>query len=507
MLHPHGRTRMLGRSAVRRRLALAVACAVFLGGAAISERAVAAAPGFSTKLYAKSDDTLVNPERGFYHQREDCGEVDSDTLAAYRHEEERISLVRCIFYLPRENHIESHAVAVRAGARAARDAGVKLIVRFAYTKTANKDPAQEPNDAPPAMVQSHLAQLAASLRDNSDVILLVESGFVGAFGEGSSSRWFGNIPGTALLPAPTPAQWLARKAIVDRLLEIMPASRAVLVRTPLMKQRMYDEDRDAATPAEIAADPRLARIGYYNDCFLSGGRDADTYLDDVDRDYVAAETRFAPMGGETCNGVKNPVRSDCPNALFELRRYHWSYLNRDYNQLEVLNKWIQQGCMEQVQNRLGYRFRLLSTRSASSVRQGDRLFFRMLIRNTGWAGTVTRRPVYLMLRRIKKPRILLRISLGTTADWKGRSKRIRTCTLPIPAVARVGRYRMSLSLPDPALATNPLFAIRLGNVGLWSDTTGRNSLQRSVTVKPQVATPGGQHARSAIASCTNQKAP
>jgi hypothetical protein len=68
---------------------------------------------------------------------------------------------------------------------------------------------------------------------------------------------------------------------------------------------------------------------------------------------------------------------------------------------------------------------------------------------------------------------------------------------------------MFLSLPDPAprLAAKPgLFSIRLANKGTWDSTTGLNSLQRTVTVKPQVAAPLGQAVRAG-ASCTSRDGP
>ena len=136
------------------------------------------------------------------------------------------------------------------------------------------------------------------------------------------------------------------------------------------------------------------------------------------------------MGGETCNAEGD--RPACSNALKEgLQRYHWSLLNRDYNP-DVLKKWVDEGCMETVEKRLGYRFRLVSTRATPTVRQGGLLRFRMLVRNTGWAGTINRRPVILVLLRHDAPHRRYRIQLGTTADWKAHQKRIRACKLPIP---------------------------------------------------------------------------
>lgn len=61
------------------------------------------------------------------------------------------------------------------------------------------------------------------------------------------------------------------------------------------------------------------------------------------------------MGGETC--AINPPRSNCATALSEMKRFHWSYLNIDYNQ-DVINGFVREGCFVTIQNGLGYRFEL-----------------------------------------------------------------------------------------------------------------------------------------------------
>jgi hypothetical protein len=447
-------------------------------------RAPARMAALTTKTYLSSNETIVNPERGFFKQPGDCNAYDFSTgqLGGYRQEPERISLVRCIFYLGMAQAIDQAQITrFRHQAATARDAGVKLIVRFAY--------GTQRNDAAPSVVQSHLDQLKASLRDYSDVILFVESGFVGAYGEGAFSENFGDLTLGAVL---TDAQWADRKAVVDKLLQILPVGRTVLVRTPRMKRTMYGDA--TATAADVTSGTPRGRVGHFNDCFLSGDSDAGTYRADVDpptyplptdRSFVADDTRLVPMGGETC-GEANPPRSACPNALAELKRFHWSALNRDWSP-GVLDTWVP--CMKEVRDKLGYRFTLVATTSNATVRRGAVLPFRMTMRNTGWAATINRRPVVLVLRKTTPPKTIYRVSLGTAADWKGQSLRIRACMLPIPINLPLGKYAMLLSLPDPApgLEAKPAFSIRLANAGLWSQATGLNDLLRTVTVQPQVA--------------------
>jgi hypothetical protein len=53
----------------------------------------------------------------------------------------------------------------------------------------------------------------------------------------------------------------------------------------------------AFTPIDIA------RVGHHNDCFLANKTGMGTYpQDDVElwKDQLAADTRYTPIGGETC---------------------------------------------------------------------------------------------------------------------------------------------------------------------------------------------------------------
>jgi hypothetical protein len=81
-----------------------------------------------------------------------------------------------------------------------------MIVRFAYTENC---PCPNGYDAAPNVVQNHLGQLAPHLRRNKDVIVVVQSGFVGRWGEGYYSTHFGNEGNVST------AQWNDRKKVVD----------------------------------------------------------------------------------------------------------------------------------------------------------------------------------------------------------------------------------------------------------------------------------------------------
>ena len=59
---------------------------------------------------------------------------------------------------------------------AMREAGVKCVLRFAYTS------AIEAPDAPLSIIQTHIDQLKPYLAKNADVIAVWQAGFIGSLG-------------------------------------------------------------------------------------------------------------------------------------------------------------------------------------------------------------------------------------------------------------------------------------------------------------------------------------
>jgi hypothetical protein len=196
------------------------------------------------KTYAVSSEPIANPERGFYFHGGDCANNNFRDLGLVgkRTGTDRISLVLCIFYLKGYTDKpldEGRITQFRNQAQAVRDAGLKMIVRFAYTEeTTFINNVETAIDAPVSRVLEHIGQLKSVLQENQDVIAVVESGFVGAWGEGHFSQNFGNKGNTVGTVSEITANWSNRKLVVDELLKILP-NRMVLVRTPRMKQAMY----------------------------------------------------------------------------------------------------------------------------------------------------------------------------------------------------------------------------------------------------------------------------
>ena len=167
--------------------------------------------------------------------------------------------------------------------------------------------------------------------------------------------------------------------------------------------------------------------------------------------------------------------------------FHWSYLNIDHPDGEaVLESWRAQSCMEEVQQRLGYRFTLLSSSFPSSVTHNTEMRVQMAIKNEGWAAPYNPRPVRLVLRDPSTGDVVQSFTLPYDArHWQADTTIMIDDLVTIPGSVPAGTYDLQLSLPDPqpALGNRPKYAIQLANTGLWDPSTGFNSLLRTVTVQ------------------------
>ena len=344
--------------------------------------AVATADNRTDRTYEPSTATIANPERGFYHHTETHYRADGSgyepldgaELRDWRAQDQVTQFLR-VFYLEKfagTDHIDrAYLDLMRADFATARAAGAKAIVRFAYAQPKDDWPYQPPyGDAPKERVLKHIAQLAPVLRANADVIATVQAGFIGLWGEGYYTDYFAadpSDPGTL-----TEQDWANRRAVFLALTRALPDSRTIQLRTMLMKQKTVGRPtgvEGALTEEEAFSDRPIARIGHHNDCFLASPDDFGTFLSDpitLDQEYLEQETKYVPMGGETC--TVNPPRSEWPSASAEMARYHYSYLNSDYNQ-DVLDSWGEDG-LEETRQRLGYRLALTEGQFTDDVAAG-----------------------------------------------------------------------------------------------------------------------------------------
>ncbi|WP_290838702.1 DUF4832 domain-containing protein [Flavobacterium sp.] len=431
----------------------------------------------TTVSYSPTTANFSNPERGFYRHTETHSDsyssLNQTTLTNYR-VSSYYTLILRVCYL--ENFVDgqissTYLTAMQADFTKIRNAGMKCILRFAYSDDNDNGNAQ---DASKAQILSHISQLQSMLQTNADVIAVVQAGFIGAWGEWYYTDHFGMEP--------TAADYANRKQVVDAILAALPTSRMVQIRTPSLKRNTYNTTAALTAAQAFNASLPVARIGHHNDCFLASADDYGTYENiTTEYPYLEQETKFTPMGGETCK--VNEPRSGCAKALEEMAKFHWSYLNVDYHP-DVIDGFEANSCLDDMERRLGYRFELLNGTYPNAANIGGNLAFSFQVKNTGFASPYNPRTAYVVLKNTVSGQIF---SLPLTTNvrlWASNATQTVAQTLTLPANIPAGAYKMYLNLPDPAaaLSTRPEYSIRLANDATWENATGYNDLKHTITV-------------------------
>ncbi len=440
-------------------------------------------PGTVTVDYTVDASTIfANPERGFYHHMETraagYSALDAAELTKYR-TDEAVSLILRMFYLEsfRSSPIGAgYLDGMATDLNRVRSAGLKAILRFSYTDKSNSPYGDASRDT----VIGHIAQLAPILRANADIILTVQAGFIGAWGEWYYTDYFGDRGSIS------DSQWGDRRAVVEALLGALPASRTIQLRTPAFKQHLFGSA--PLTSAEAFSSANKARVGHHNDCFLASEDDMGTYgAVAADKAYLASENLYVPQGGETC---ATSSYSGYAHADSDMAALHYSYLNRDYHE-DVLNSWGAN--IDTVRRRLGYRLALERGKFTPSAQPGGEIGVALEVRNEGYAAPMNGRSFEILLRSADTGALYAaplavdprRFAPGTTQRISG-----YLCT---PQDIPLGTYDLLLAMPDPepTLHDRPEYAIRLANPGLWEPATGRHALKQAVTISASGGSAGG----------------
>ena len=425
--------------------------------------------------YTTSSKLFTNPERGFLIQTYYTSSNLSSTLSANtvqkNRQNEHITLYLHSYYLTDYISSDIHPdflARMERNFQALREGGAKVVLRYSY-KSSDAESAK-PWDASPEWMARHIDQLAPYWEEYADVILCLQAGFIGVWGE-----WYytSNFP----FNPTTDQQFEPRWKVLNQLLEALPEDRQLALRTPAFKMRylkMHGENVTPLSASEAYQPTAKARLCGHNDCFVASTTDYGTYESEADRAFWAEDTRYTLMGGETCAECE---LSNGQNAIKEMEKYHWTYLNRDYHQ-GVLDSWESDGSMSEVKRRLGYRFVL--DKAAFSVQQTEHKTCQveLTIRNVGFAALANPRGVELVF--VNKSNPTEKHVYPQSVDprfWMPGETTIVKLSAELAATMR-GTYQVYLNLPDPytTLHDNPRFSIRLANINMWEETTGYNYL-------------------------------
>ena len=437
---------------------------------------------------------FVNPARGGYYHlsttTSDYQPLSYATLLQLRNNSGYSLILRFIVLDSfRSQSIDNATLqGITADFDMARRAFFKLVIRFAYTETFNDPPPR--GDAPKSIILQHIDQLAPILRGNADIILTVQHGFIGTWGEGYYTDYFGDSGNI------TPEQQQDRLEVYNALINGVLKCTMIQVRTWQYKASLTGTSlpvtAEKAYTCGNSSDASEARTGLHNDCFLASETDFGTWVDSaVDKPRMSDQSQFSIFGGETCN--PNSSRNACPTALQELSLFHFTFLNNLYHP-DVLNHWRTEGCYDSIAQRLGYRLVLVSSRFPSQAMVGSEIDFDITLRNDGFAAPMTKMVLRLVLQLGGSNLSSFEFN-GSNTDphfWFGNgTEYIVSGRIMIPSDMEGGTWDIYLAIVDAAVPLRdiPQYNILAVNQDSSVQDSGLNNLSRSITIS-SAAEPG-----------------
>ena len=425
-------------------------------------------PGLAHQGFKESKKSFANPERGFDAGRNWMSASDAPMSKPYLNAQrvQKRSVLYTGYYLTdfMESDISQEFIdLIDANMRALREGGLKCVLRFAY-KTDMYETGH-PWDAQPEWVHRHIEQLKPVLQRNSDVIMVLQAGFIGVWGEWAFTDGFMSSP-------KTPEDYKSRRDVMVALLDALPKNRTIAVRTGRYKMNMFlDSYADSVTIQTAYNESDLSRICAHNDCFGADATDMGTFTSDAEREFWKKESKYLLMGGETCQVSKycfcGPTIKDCED-------YHWTYTS---GPTSVSDRWKEGGCYDEIEKRLGYRIALTDLHYTPEAVPGQKYRLVLELKNSGFAAPMNPRDVELVFVDGEGKRSVTHLRSVDPRYWfAGETITIdREIVIPEDAAGDCAIY---LNLPDPefSLRNNPLFSIRLANDGVWEEKTGYNKL-------------------------------
>lgn len=341
-----------------------------------------------------------------------------------------------------------------------RQNGYKAILRFAYrnehTKPTNLYPTAE-------RTINHIKQLAPVITRNMDVISVVQSGFIGQWGE-----WNPHF-GTA-----------KNNEAMQELLKGIPEGYGMEMR--------YCSRKNDLKPAISTAD--YNRIGFNNDYFTGGQHPmacggSDFCMGDGQYNQVAKESFEAYVSGEVPHegktdptwGLDFMLNTDALFHFLKIHHYvaldvtqnfynnikHWrsqpvfpsklDRLNVFYDESYFLEegKIVPRSFYQFVRDHLGYR---LNVTEASFSKEGSNLKYDIQLTNTGFATVHNPKSVYMVFinedNAIEKEVLLDKVNPKNWQPWaQGKPEELLTHSISGEFDPELtGRYRVAIAILD-----------------------------------------------------------
>jgi hypothetical protein len=475
-------------------------------------------------LYADATDGLRNPERGLRLEVAldvdawDKAEIPSITgrleQEAQKYAVDSITLVQTYFYLTgivNKPIAQRHFDAMQAFLDKLRELGMKAVLRFAYEDDFMGRAATGPTEVD---IKRHTQQLKPFLEANKDVIVVVQAGFIGAWGE-----WHSSVHDLEN----------SKRDILQWICEMTPNGRMVQVRIPpyknmlqgdanynrlsfhddfiVIKPHVWDGKMSEGTAhfAQIAAEsPHLMVDGELPWGHWSVNQDPDDKYSGWLIDGAQVARRLFIQHYTSLSAIHNYKERD---ATDKFSMMYWKETPIDetfltahrmpFSPAYFLKKDGTKAVrseFEYIRDHLGYRIELQQLETSPSWKKGTANRMELSLINRGFSTLFNEHPVCFVLTDAAGKVCASVRTDANVNDWQPYAPQdtIRTplvhrisASMTLPPTLPAGTYQLGLWIPDgtAALTHNPQYAIRCANSDVeWLTTTDGYGINRLTSI-------------------------
>lgn len=346
--------------------------------------------------------------------------------------------------------------------------GGSVIIRFAYDNfngTKDLEPSLD-------MILTHIKQLKTLFNNNKDVIAYVELGFFGPWGEMHSSQ-------------------ICNKENVSQaittMLDSVPKNIKIGVRTPAYYAAWANVALDKLNENITTATSDAYRVGLYNDGYLGSESDLGTFKNrEIETAWLNKQATHTLYGGEV---VANFASGTPLNTIDYISKEgfitHTTYLNLRWNN-NVIDSWKNtnyhgddklyqnHSAFLYINNHLGYRFVLKSSKITKKVAIGNHLKGNLDIENVGFGNLVNEKKTTIILANEKST-----YEINTNIDprlWNSKKITQIPYDIPLPENISKGEYKVYLRISQKGSLSNDnnYNCIEFANADIWNEKLGAN---------------------------------
>ena len=330
--------------------------------------------------------------------------------------------------------------------------GVRLAIRFTYNFGPIGPGAM---DAPVNVISTHIDQLAPILLRHRDLIISLDAGFIGTWGE-----WHDSTNGNDKA-AP-------QKMVLDRELAHFKGVFPILVRYP---GDLIQYAGDALQPDLGIHDDAYAFNkfdgGTWNPCNGPSGYCLPGHTSDELKSYAVKVSTTTLFTGEF--GPIDPALKPCAALDQYSHTYHLQFAGVATSTLAILKG---EGCDTAFYNKVGVRIELHEATAMESPKSEGRLDLAVTLSNAGYGRVIRPRPAKVVFlshgRPVGESSIpIADLDLRELQPAAKPARRTFTLHLHPPADFHLdGQSAIALVFPDPAppLRANPAYALPLNSL-------------------------------------------